>query len=306
MTRYLCALALFLLIWGALHGVHVLVGGVPADFDFTVARFNDTVLIHALMPAYFLALSGIQWSRTEAAVEALLAQLPASFGAHFSARQTVHYWALGAGALLGAAYGGYEMRLAANTPAGAVPVEIALKVSNAIVWAGIGLLWGWRLRTGMMFARAGRAVAVDLHRLEQLRPVGRMATTDVFVTMGALALMPIQSLSSDFDWAYYESGFIVGITAAIVFLLLPMSGIHRSVRSAKAERLLEINNAVDVADRDDLRALESILAYRDRIQQASEWPMETKVLRRAVAYLVIPPLAWVGAALVEMGVDRFF
>ncbi|MGD8417313.1 MAG: hypothetical protein PVH91_09665 [Pseudomonadales bacterium] len=37
----------------------------------------------------------------------------------------------------------------------------------------------------------------------------------------------------------------------------------------------------------------------------SNWPLDLSLVSRVAVYLVIPPLAWVGAAVVENVVQRF-
>ena len=45
-----------------------------------------------------------------------------------------------------------------------------------------------------------------------------------------------------------------------------------------------------------------VLAYRDRIEEVWDWPLQSHI-PRVVFYLTIPPLAWAAAALVEQFVD---
>ena len=51
--------------------------------------------------------------------------------------------------------------------------------------------------------------------------------------------------------------------------------------------------------------LETLLAHRDRLRAVRTWPLSTGLISRVLLYLVIPPLAWAGAAVVERMVDRF-
>ena len=44
-------------------------------------------------------------------------------------------------------------------------------------------------------------------------------------------------------------------------------------------------------------------AYRREIAQASTWPFDSSNLTRLLFYLIIPPLTWAGAALIENLVD---
>jgi hypothetical protein len=49
--------------------------------------------------------------------------------------------------------------------------------------------------------------------------------------------------------------------------------------------------------------LETLLAHRDRLRGARTRPLGTRLLSRALLYLVFPPLAWAGAALVEQALE---
>ncbi len=95
-----------------------------------------------------------------------------------------------------------------------------------------------------------------------------------------------------------------GIPAAIVLFSLPLLGIRARVRDAKRHELEVLDHAILSADRalepDRLAHLNALLERRDRIVSAREWPIDMTTYRRVALYVVIPPLAWVGAALVEI------
>ena len=47
-----------------------------------------------------------------------------------------------------------------------------------------------------------------------------------------------------------------------------------------------------------------LLVYRREIAQVSEWPFNAGVATRLVFYLVIPPLTWVAAGLIDVLIER--
>jgi hypothetical protein len=47
-----------------------------------------------------------------------------------------------------------------------------------------------------------------------------------------------------------------------------------------------------------------VLQHRDRIRDTLLWPINRSVSSRLAVYVVIPPLAWVGAAFVEFAIGR--
>ena len=70
--------------------------------------------------------------------------------------------------------------------------------------------------------------------------------------------------------------------------------------------MAELQARIDATPPDDILTVESLLSHRDRVAQAPEWSTDTRGFSRAAFYLIVPPLAWVGAAIVEKGVDQFF
>jgi len=281
--------------------VYVAVGGVPDGAAFSAERYQDSILLYALIPGYFLAASGFCRSRSDVAY-ARLSEGLASRDAYAHDLFVRPRWVL-AGALAGLVYGVMDMASSGETR-NAVILEWTLKIGNGAVWASIGAIFSWRFCYARLFQRMGDAVRVNLLNMESLKPLGRVASFDVFVVMGAMAMMPLQSFSSDFNWEYYQAGFAFGIPAALAFLILPQLGAHRNIRRAKQQKLRELEGQITATRVQDIGILEPLLAHRDRIEDLPEWPIDTRTLSRAVLYLIVPPLAWVGAAIVERGVEQ--
>ena len=64
-----------------------------------------------------------------------------------------------------------------------------------------------------------------------------------------------------------------------------------------------LNLAIGKGYYEDLQQTNMLLDYRNRGQQVREWPFSVGGLGILTLYLVIPPLTWVGAALIENLVD---
>ena len=58
-------------------------------------------------------------------------------------------------------------------------------------------------------------------------------------------------------------------------------------------------------DSESLQYLNALLDRRSFLRSVHTWPLDLESASRVAFYLVIPPLAWVGAALVEMFVTSF-
>ena len=97
-------------------------------------------------------------------------------------------------------------------------------------------------------------------------------------------------------------------------LLLPMWPAHKLLKARKSEEIRLINASLDdlrseeelYPDRERLQAINSLLDHRAHLQNVSDWPIDVGSISRLAFYLIIPPLTWVGAALIENLVDVIF
>ena len=176
------------------------------------------------------------------------------------------------------------------------------------LWLLVGLLLGIRAVSAHSFNRLGRVVRFDLFQLERLKPLSRSGTVDVLTVAGLLAFTPLQSLDAEFRWYNYNFVLLIAPPATLVLLLLPLWPVHLRIRSEKSRQLSQINDRIEEtrtdASRNDILRLETLLAHRDRLLGQRTWPLSTALLSRVLLYFIIPPLAWIGAALVEMLLDR--
>lgn len=287
-----------------LFAVYRLIGYWLGDVldSYRLARFEDLTLLYAIVPGYWLAASKLIQNRTDRAYRALLPQMAGS-GSDFDA---IKPGALAVGAVIGFAYGAWDMSASEGPGIEYVVLEWCLRFGNGFVWLCSGMLFVWRATHALRLYRLGQQAEVDALNLTRLRPLGSMATTDVLIIMGVMALTPLQSLSSEFILADYRVAFAAGIAASLLLLIVPQLGIHQQARRSKQMRLQRLQTEIDAADPQAYATMETLLAHRDRLQLAPTWPTDTKGFGRAIFYLVVPPLAWVGAAFVERGIDQLF
>ena len=87
-----------------------------------------------------------------------------------------------------------------------------------------------------------------------------------------------------------------------------MWSLHKRMRKRRDELLEEvrtlIHTAAERSDVEDIRHMEDLLQRRDRVKALNTWPLDIGIWKRLLFYILIPPLAWVGAALMEAGVNR--
>lgn len=182
-------------------------------------------------------------------------------------------------------------------------IDVVFVCGNIVLWLSVGVLLVWRLPIGFALSQFAQRLDLDIYRLDVLRPMARVATTDVLAVAGAMAFMPMQSLDAEFRVENYGAGLMVGACSAIALFLLPLWGLRSNITRRKAARVAELREQLAATARDDITLLEPISAHINRIQDTPSLPIDTQVVTRIFAYGIIPPLAWVAAALVENLID---
>lgn len=185
------------------------------------------------------------------------------------------------------------------------PIDLSLVVGSMAVWVVAAQLIYSRSHTGLLLARLGRSFTeIDVFQTDQLRAFARVGILDFLLAMGALALTPLQALDAEFRWYNYSFAFAVVLPAAAFLLVIPMWGIHQRLRQAKTQALGEVEAHIATASREhdapSLLALNALVERRAYLRGVHTWPMDLRAVSRVGFYLIIPPLAWVAAALVEM------
>ena len=101
------------------------------------------------------------------------------------------------------------------------------------------------------------------------------------------------------------------VGAAVLALFLPTWGIHQRLKALKQSELKQIRNAITsrrdpwTRSADDAQQLRADLALEQRLVEVSEWPFDAGSYGRVMLYILLGFGSWVGAALVERGLDLF-
>ena len=181
-------------------------------------------------------------------------------------------------------------------------------VGQVFVWTIVGLALTYRLHTAWTFYTKGKVVHINLYETSKYIPFARNGLDDVFGITMLLVLATLQSMDAQFRLTNYMTAWIVAFPAAASLLILPMLSLQRRLLAHKKEFLEEMNRQVSDAARvvgvDSLTQIELLIQHRDRIAHTSAWPIDMSITTRLILYIVIPPIAWFGAAIVEVGLDR--
>jgi hypothetical protein len=274
-------------------------------------QITGTALMLIFLPAYFLSTAIVVRRHSLHLVEELRPQLPDSPAAEDAAvaiRGALRRSWLPATAI-GFAAGLFNApNIYAFTESTTPSIDISISVGQMFLWLLIAQVFGLRIEAARAFRRLGEVVHFDLFQLHRLKPLARSGLVDIMVITGALLISPLQSLDAEFRWYNYGFALMVAIPGSITLLLWPLWSIHGRIRDEKEAQLSRINGWIQTANRattpEDTLKLEMLLAHRDRVRAQRTWLLSTDVASRVFLYLIIPPLAWVGAAMVERLVDQ--
>lgn len=167
-----------------------------------------------------------------------------------------------------------------------------------------------------------RRMARDLRRIQlfDLRPLASFARVGLRTSL-FYAVLFSTTLASHRDWTTGGLGLptyvlvVVGLWTPICLglAMLPVWGAHTRIQAEKRAELDRITATLEgasdgladssmAAHADELRGI-ALLEYREKVEAVSEWPFGTSGLRRLALYVLIPPLGWLGGALVERAIE---
>ena len=192
------------------------------------------------------------------------------------------------------------------------PAAVFLAVVPLLVWLTMMCSLHALVDNARMCRHLAEKTSIDLLDATKLAPFGRMAVSSTLVVIGSMASFSIMWLGGDVN-PFTTIPPLVPTTAGIVYLLIaPLWPVHQALKAAKRAELDRIQaqirqTAESMADSVEAQAqrLAPLLAYRREIGSISDWPLDFGVLTRLGLYLVIVPLTWIGAALIENVVDVF-
>ena len=166
------------------------------------------------------------------------------------------------------------------------------------------------------FSQIGeQRVRVDLINPGAMAPFARFGLRLALVVFVAFALGlplsgPLERSSDRGIIAVFIVLMSIPFFMGIAALMLPVRGLRRAIGRAKLAELervrAEISRERDGALANDgegkttaTQRLPGLLAYEERIERVREWPFDFPARLRFGLYVLIPPMSWVAAALVE-------
>ena len=194
------------------------------------------------------------------------------------------------------------------------PADLLSALGTVLVWIVMFTVIYMLVQQAILFAKLGAKVPISLLNTQAVVAFGRVAIFSSLAIIGALAMFPLINLDGQFEMAEGLPGAVATVVPLIMIFFIPVWPIHRRLSAQKKEALeaLTIKLESRLGDDDDrlpppekMADLTALLAYRREVSQVSTWPFDLSSMTRLSLYLVIVPLTWAGAALIERLVDLF-
>jgi hypothetical protein len=185
-------------------------------------------------------------------------------------------------------------------------------ILNPALFAMMGMqVWAsaWRAR---IYQELGRRARVQLGEIGPLAPFARAGLRIALLWFVGTSLASLLLVDTD---APVLVGSILVVTTAIAVasLLAPSRGVHERLRDAKRQELgwlrteiARAAGALRLGDAQGAAQLPALLAWESRVAAAPEWPFDTSTWLRFALFLLVPLGSWLGGALAERIVDRWF
>lgn len=301
---------LFLLIFGLLTAIF--------DIDDSNGAMRWSLLgqglFFAFINAYVLTMTAGVIERMQTALDQLRPELDLSAEEFERARQSVsgapRRVRIGV-ALTGLAAGLLHNALVVytlNTDQSGSATFVAVSASTILTWFVMLHCIVALIRNAGLFDELGRArIRIDLLRPAQVEPFGVAAWLPATALMGTQIAYPLLSLGG-LNLMGSLPGFGLTLISVIYLLIRPMWNVHKQLREARTALLRSIDTRLtrwrgrtpdhNLAD-DALQEVTALLQFRSQVDALPVWPFNPALAARWLFYVVIPPVTWVLAALVE-------
>jgi len=272
---------------------------------------RSAALFFSVIVAYIVPVFHYICERTVQAIDQIGPDLPASAGPVDAIRARVHHksrtWFVTVLTIGTAAAVGHNLVLALDdvTRAGVSFAWLAMVFGTALTWIVMTLVIAALISNAVLMYRLACEVRLNPLAPDRLRPFASVAVLSTLAIVGAQAAFPIMFLDARIGAIVFLPGLIATVVPMIVLALLPIWPLHRRLKMAKQSTLAQLNQQIasfplPAADAPQpIGELLPLLGYRREVQALPEWPFDMRTLGRLALYLIIPPLTWVGAALIE-------
>ncbi len=188
-------------------------------------------------------------------------------------------------------------------------IDGAVAWGTLLVWIVMMTVMAGEFQIALLFSRLGRRTRVDLLQPRAITPFARVAVILTLAIIGAQAAFPILWLNTNLAAIASVPGLFATTIPLLFLFALPLLPIHRAIAAAKVAEIERLDGELEALTRAKqkdpqlIAHLVPLLTYRREIESVSEWPFDTGVASRLAIYLVIPPITWIGSAVIQHFVD---
>lgn len=281
-------------------------GSIFSEPGMSSRRRFGTILMFTLFPMYALTTQYYGWRVARQTADAFAAMTPLAARVH--ARRAIERpgWWMWPVIVIGTILGLYDfsqLHWLANI-SNETAFDLWFRCLAGVTWALVFWLLAWRLHCAFEFKKLGEQLELDVYQLDGLDNFVRVPLFNLLVVVGAMALMPLQSLDFELRWFNFRAGLIVAVPSVLALVLPAIWGLHTNMRNAIKTRVAELQVAINDCDRSDFSQLALLTEHRETVRGFNSWPLDVGLVGKVLFYVIIPPLAWVAAALVEQLVDK--
>ncbi|MFT4822829.1 MAG: hypothetical protein ACJAUG_001770 [Halioglobus sp.] len=190
---------------------------------------------------------------------------------------------------------------------------LATTLGAILVWLVMTSVMSMLIQQAALFARLGaNHVQISLLNTRKLLPFARVSISNSLAVIGALALFPLISIESGLNSAESLPGAIATLIPLIVIFTMPVWPLHKRLASMKEQEIADLSKQIEeytgtekniASNPQLLEKIVPLINYRREISEVSTWPFDAGVVTRLSFYLIIPPITWAGAAVIENLVD---
>ena len=165
----------------------------------------------------------------------------------------------------------------------------------------------------VMSKLAGELMVVDPLNPDALSPLAQMALRGALEWVLSITVGLLMLLGQDIAVVPLIPLYLAGLVLAVRAFVSSMRSANRRLVGAKRDMIEKLNKAIAKERRLLLgggtegaeagQRLTGLIAYRDLIERTREWPADLGTITKLVLYLAIPFTGWIGAALVEQGLE---
>ncbi|MEM9396834.1 MAG: hypothetical protein AAF991_05095 [Pseudomonadota bacterium] len=192
------------------------------------------------------------------------------------------------------------------------PLAISTTITTVLLWVGMMTTLPQLFENARLFSKLGRIANPDLLRPSRHAAFGSAALRPGLTVIGLISAYGLLFLG-DVSRAFAPIGFTMGLSifALVGLVALPLRGIRLRIRETRERALRELDSRLALlpvdnvagAAANELQEIDLLLDMRERVAQAPGWPFDLNGVKRILFYIVLPPLTWAAAALVEMMIE---